>query len=170
MNDFLNFTHFSNGSYDAGLSINQKSDVRPWKPSGFWFAPCNDWITWCNESGFFPNVYDHQYGIESIDMNKIVQINTIKDIEDFIKKYGGVSSWGTKYIDWHQVAKDYAGIFFNFKELYAKSFNVKYSPLDILFASLDVDSLVVWDQSILQLKLLKYSKSGFYSNQNSDDD
>jgi hypothetical protein len=159
--DFTKFTHFADTPYDEKLKFVQPPQISM-KPNGLWLAPGNDWIEWCKEAGFFPRTYHYQYGVESIDPARILQILTIKDIENCIKKYSILSPWGTKYLNWRQICQDFAGIFISYSQLYEKTFNVKYEPFDTLIHSLDVDSLVIWDNSILRLNLLKHRETGIY--------
>jgi hypothetical protein len=161
MIDFTKFTHFADTPYDEKLKFVQPPQIGM-KPNGLWFAPFNDWIEWCKETGFFPRTYHYQYGIESIDSSRILQILTIKDVENCIEKYRILSPWGTKYLNWHQICKDFTGIFISYSQLYGKTFNLKYEPFDGLICSLDVDSLVIWDPSIFRLKLLKHCETGIY--------
>jgi hypothetical protein len=161
------FTYFAGDPYDQNLKILQSQNSV--KPQGLWFVPCKNWslwfapfnwIEWCKEDWFFNQKHRYQYGIESIDSLRILQILTIKDVEDCIEKYLILTSWGTKQLNWHQICQDFAGVFISYSHLSGKTYNLKYQPFDILISTLDVDSLVVWDHSILRLNLLKYCETG----------
>jgi hypothetical protein len=166
MTDFDDFTHYREKEFDDSETFSQSNTNN--KPNGIWLAKGNEWFNW-NRSNLF-KIYTHKYGVESIDKDKIVRIETLKDIEDFLKKYIITNIFDRKCINWSKVAEDYAGIYINYKALYTSSFNFKYEPFDMLIQSLDVDSLVVWDLNILSLKLLNYQSTGILKSDLSDDD
>jgi hypothetical protein len=165
MTNFDDFTHYSETDFDTSKIFSQSNTNN--KPNGIWLAKGNEWFNWARSNLF--KIYSHKYGVESIDKDKILRIETLKDIEDFLKKYTITNIFNQKCINWSKVAEAYSGIYINYKALYTLSLNFKYEPFDMLIQSLDVDSLVVWDLNVLSLKLLNYQSTGILKSDSSDE-
>ena len=155
--DLTNFTHCTENEY-IETEYEQNNESWDIKPKAIWLAPNNDWIEWCTSSGIWPHYYHYQYIIDTIEIDRILLIDSMRDIKLFIKNYGIVftGSEECKFyrIDWEKVAQDYAGIYINRNNLYCK---INMS----LIYSLDVISLAIWDPTVVKFKLLRHNPNGF---------
>lgn len=167
--DFSNFKHFS-GTIIHQLqpaTITDSSDFSL-KPSGaLWLAPDSDWIEWCRSAGFAPQTYHYQYGIQEIDQTKILVLKSLEDVINFCRTYRDISF--PARIDWKKLAQSYAGVYLpNMGRQYFHQ--IMTLPNGTLFYALDVDSLVIWDTTILKLKLEETKPEGYFHDNDNDDD
>lgn len=144
----MSFVHYS----DKTFRINKKRKYQQTvdhKPSGFWLSSqgcLSSWDSWCKRECFNLRglkVKKHY----TVEMNNVLQILNEKQMHDFVKEYG-VSPYGSsiKYylIDWAKVSEKYSGIYipYNYKLRFEYSF----------YYAWDVDSVCIWDLSILKNK------------------
>ena len=120
------------------------------KPNGLWLSGLYKskskdryWIDFILNEGL-NNWYDPnktRYFIIKYDKKNVLHLSTIKDIEEFSKKYYRKGNM----IDWEQVAKDYKGIDIS---PYKKSlrFNKKY----LWYYPWDCSSQCIWDFTIIK--------------------
>jgi len=124
------------------------------KPSGLWYAVGTSWMEWISnempewqyKSGTKELLHVHKI---EINENAIIRLNTKEAVMAFEKKYG-VNAYGAQnFINWSQVAKDYAGIECN---------PYFYGPLRnrMWYNTWDVASGCVWsNRAVKSIKLIE---------------
>lgn len=143
---------------------------------GYWFARGDEWIDWCKDSGFFPHHYRYKYAFRELrDQTRVLIIRDVKEAREFEAKFGvnpfsrlfsGDSSGGLmtelKRIDWDQVEKEYDAVYLPLLDYGERR------GLSILWSTLDVDSLVVFELDNVALRLLEHREEGWIKSDNNN--
>ena len=88
-----------------------KKDLRDsyfYKPQGLWYSCGTAWRDWLEAENWQPADYQYAYEI-IIDPSHMLIIDSEKALDKFNQKYSFKRDYGD-LINWHKVAKDYAGI------------------------------------------------------------
>ena len=144
----MKFVHYS----DKKFRLNKKKKYEQsldHKPFGFWLSSENvdtSWELWCKREGFnLKGLRVKKY--YKVDMIKLLQIHNEDEMYKFVNEYG-TSLYGTSLkscvIDWKKVSSKYCGIYipYNYKLRFEYSF----------YYGWDVDSVCIWDLSVLNKK------------------
>lgn len=129
------------------------------KPRGLWYAINNEWTEWllANEYAGDADWWgEHFYQVvkEPNAEQFILKINTIQDLDNLVSKYAKESVIGISYIDWQEVAEDYAGIEFNnYYTVKAKAWQ-RTGMAYVFHSAVDINSGCIWDTSVITLKKL----------------
>jgi hypothetical protein len=131
-----------------------QKDSNTFKPIGLWYAIDGAWIEWCkNEMPHW--IKKHEITLE-IDMSRVLIIKTVKDLNEFIKKYTIFISENINGIYWRRVATDYDGIEIqNYRKLKWSEDCIKlFCP--IWFSGWDVSGGCIWN--LLAIKSYKVTE------------
>ncbi len=123
------------------------------KPFGLWYSIGFEWLDFTinDFEGFYGEEKLYAYEI-NIDNLNILKLNTIEDINEFLKKYK-IGNDMFSSIDWKEVSKLYDGIEINnYRKIKNKlSFNFEYMWL----YGWDVSSGCIWNTKNLNIKEIK---------------
>jgi hypothetical protein len=166
---------------DKLVKIKYKQDW--FKPNGFWYAIDHWWLDFYTNdyeikggkqfkySGYFYKIKIHTelYGkISNPDPNKILLIKTTKELK-LLESIYAITNNGTKklnkfagkdynYVNWVQVAKDFAGIEIQLNpwQTGQNTVNLNYKNyLPFWFSAWDVPSGCIWSWSVLSQIVIK---------------
>ena len=120
---------------------------KDFKPHGvLWLAKGNAWRDFVKENEWEERIYEQEF---EIDMSKIIELKTYKDIKDFNDIYGIKFPESDRtpefnIIDWNKVRKD------GKSGIYIKDANIKKARNDFLwYSSFDVECVAIWDSDCI---------------------
>jgi hypothetical protein len=123
------------------------------KPFGLWYSIGFEWLDFTTNDfeGFYGEEKLYAYEI-NIDNLNILKLNTIEDINEFLKKYK-IGNDMFVSIDWKEVSKSYDGIEIN---NYRKIKNKALLNFDYIWLyGWDVSSGCIWNTKNLNIKEIK---------------
>jgi hypothetical protein len=177
----MQFTHFRHWSPEE---IKEVKDCResqsPWdiKPRGLYFSPNNDWIDWCEGAGVYPNNYRHQYRVNKVDEDSILQLNP-QNVKQFYEQYESQDiqtmaleedTWEphenvkvflneTRFgkhkiesiprMDWNKVKSQYKGLYV--PRSLIRTTCMSTDRYYCVWTAFDVETLVIWDKTAVQI-------------------
>lgn len=126
------------------------------KPNGLWCSYNNEWMEWCNDSGFYTFDLNNYYLYEAKinDNAKILTIDSYaKYIDNGLDKYK-IASFDGKKFDFNKLKVDYDGIaFLNYQQIKLDMY--RHKVIDLLLCTLDVNSCCIWNP-VYELNLLQH--------------
>lgn len=151
MSKIETFYHYSNVDE---MIIEKRKYIHRLKPHGIWMTKYNEWYNFCDAVGIGCGKHKYEF---TIDMTKILIIDTMEKLMDFSLKYYLPEIMN---IDWYKVFEDYNGIYItNYKkiknDLSYHSFSIDdfYSKF-LWYMACDVSSCCITDISCV----LSYKK------------
>lgn len=157
MSENVTFIHYSDVLIKKLIKKEQTKSGN--KPDGIWFAPDDEWIEWCKNANYAPNLYKYKYRIKSMNPEKIWFIKNADEFMIFFNRYSvefpGISpQWS--YLNWNKISLNYSGIYFDYRNIYAQLLeNKKLEDIPLFLMTLDVNSLVIWEPEEVELELLE---------------
>jgi len=122
------------------------------KPNGMWFGYDHDWIEWMKAE--MPEWYRENKYLYKCNLKRninVLHIKTLKQLEQFIDKYGINKKFMS--INWPLVAKEYDGIMFTNYHTIRNKINriiednsTKFDRY-IWYQTYDIDSMCIWKPS-----------------------
>lgn len=181
--DFTEFNHFSIKPVLSIETVNLDNDENTneilfnfgLKPPGLYFAPNDDWIDWCYNAGFSTGNYTYKQRISKIiKPEKILIVPRDREsVLKFLKKWTITpndveESIGVfiSRINWKDIMQEYGGIFLPS----IKDMEYLTIPGGLIFSALDVDTLVIFEEGIVELDEPEYNEKGYLQCKEEEDD
>lgn len=135
--------HYSDRELESLRDVSQGSREHhhhPWKPSGLWVCPGEQWAEWTREQSFERG--DLAYEIRLSDGARILDVATPADLDALP---AGRSAGGVPAPDWEAVAREFDGVRVEYHAL--RPFALLRPMRHLWVTTLDVDCVCIWRPS-----------------------